>query len=105
MPDYINRDELLKMIHQNPVVASGERCAQILEAILNAPKADVVSVVHCRDCKHYHAEEAWCDEHSHFVDYRGAPCRPWEGNEWKMFDENDFCSNGEMKEKNDEKNR
>lgn len=60
---------------------------------------DVVKVVRCKNCKRYHAEEGWCEEHSHFVDTNGKFCHPWEGSEWKMFDEDDFCSDGEVREK------
>lgn len=40
--EYIERNALLQEIHRNPAEAHGERCAQILEAILNASNADVV---------------------------------------------------------------
>lgn len=42
MDEYISRNELLKNIHSNVAEAHNERCAQLLEAILNAPTADVV---------------------------------------------------------------
>ena len=38
---YIDADALLKNINTNPAEAHNERCAQILEAILYAPAADV----------------------------------------------------------------
>ena len=41
MSEYIDRDKLLKTINENIAEAHNERCAQILEAILNAPTADV----------------------------------------------------------------
>jgi tRNA G26 N,N-dimethylase Trm1 len=42
MDEYISRNELLKDVNSNVAEADNERCAQILEAILNAPTADVV---------------------------------------------------------------
>lgn len=46
MSKYIDRNELLKTINENIAEAHNERCAQVLEAILNAPTADVVEVRH-----------------------------------------------------------
>lgn len=40
--EYIERGALLKDIYNNPAEAHNERCAQLLEAILYAPAADVV---------------------------------------------------------------
>lgn len=59
---------------------------------------DMVAVVRCKDCKHYHEAEGWCDEHSSFIDDRGEKCRPWEGNDWRMFEDYDFCSYGKLKD-------
>ena len=42
MAEYISRNELLKAVQSNVAEAHNERCAQLLEAILNAPSADVV---------------------------------------------------------------
>lgn len=42
MDEYISRNELLKDVQSNVAEAHNERCAQLLEAILNAPTADVV---------------------------------------------------------------
>ena len=64
-------------------------------------KDEFVQVVRCKDCKHYHKDTGWCDEHSHFVNLDGEACHPWESAEWKMFDEDDFCSNGERRATNE----
>ena len=56
-----------------------------------------VIVVRCKDCKHYHKKTGWCKIHSHFIDYDGEACHPWENNDWKMFKDDDFCSDGERK--------
>ena len=50
MAEYINRNDLLRVINTNIAEAHKERCAQLLEAILNAPSVDVVEVVRCKDC-------------------------------------------------------
>ena len=54
-------------------------------------------VVHCKDCEHWHEETGWCNHHSHFIDLEGGACHPWESNNWKMLNEDDFCSYGEMR--------
>ena len=46
MSRYIDADALLKNINENVAKAHNERCAQLLEAILYAPTADVVEVRH-----------------------------------------------------------
>ena len=61
MSEYIDRNELLKNIHKNPAEPHNERCSQLLEAILNAPTADVVEVRH----------GAWAFEVKHFFDDYG----------------------------------
>lgn len=55
-------------------------------------------VVQCKGCKKYDIETGWCNEHSSFIDNRGVFCKPWESSDWKMFDEDDFCSKGERKD-------
>ena len=44
--EYIERNALLQEANKNCAEAHRERCAQILEAILNASAADVVEVRH-----------------------------------------------------------
>lgn len=50
--EYIERDELLIKINENPAEQANERCAQLIEAILEAPAADVVAVVRCGKCRY-----------------------------------------------------
>jgi len=69
----------------------------IIDKINEQPEVDAVEVVRCKDCQHWDEETGWCKIHSHFIDYDGDACHPWESNEWKMFDPNDFCSDGERK--------
>lgn len=72
--------------------------ANIVTPILSGtPTVDAVEVVRCKDCRHWHADTAWCYHHSHFIDDEGGACHPWESPNWKMFDENDYCSYGERK--------
>lgn len=54
-------------------------------------------LVFCKDCKKYHAEIGWCDEHSYFVDSEGMACSPAESPNWKMFPPDYFCKDGERK--------
>lgn len=66
MMEYINRNKLLRTINENIAEAHNERCSQLLEAILNAPTADVVEVrhgywVHNEDHNAYESEY-FCSE-------------------------------------------
>ena len=61
-------------------------------------KLEAVPVVHCKECKNWHKDIGWCDKHSHFIDSDGEFCHTWESSCWKMFDENDFCSDGERRD-------
>lgn len=54
----------------------------------------------CKNCRKWHSDEGWCDEHSHFVNSDGEACHPWESSSWKMFDENYFCADFAPKEDN-----
>ena len=71
--------------------------AMVKAAIRRTPTVDAVEVVRCRDCKHWHEETGWCDQHSHFVKSDGEACHPWERSEWKRMDEDDSCSYGERR--------
>lgn len=55
-------------------------------------------VVRCKECKHWHEETGWCDKHSHFVDRLGDFCYPEESGDWKMFDADYFCKDGERRD-------
>lgn len=58
---------------------------------------DVAPVVRCKDCKHWHEETGWCNQHSHFIGAKGEACHPWESADWKMLNADDFCSYGERR--------
>ncbi len=69
--------------------------AEEFEIVDEQPTVDAVEVVRCKDCKHWHEETGWCNEHSHFIGAEGEACHPWESNDWKMLNADDFCSYGE----------
>ena len=60
--------------------------------------SNVIEVVRCKDCKHWHEETGWCYHHSHFVKSDGGFCHPWESADWKMFDADYWCADGERRE-------
>ena len=70
----------------------------VLAVIASQNTVDAVEVVRCKDCKHWHEETGWCTKHSHFVGFDGMACHPSQSSEWKMFNADDFCSNGERRE-------
>ena len=80
---YIDKDLLLKDISESVVftVRNAETSPElrgarkIIDRIKNAPAADVVEVVRCKDCKDRHSSE-FCE------------CR----------EENAYCSDGERKD-------
>lgn len=46
-----------------------------VETILNAPTADVVEVVRCENCIHYHKEKGgWCERHDFEFDVGDYCC-------------------------------
>ncbi len=102
--DLISRTALLaKMQYRLPVEddisETVSNCARIARKLVErATAVDAVEVVQCKDCKHWHKETGWCNHHSHFIKPDGEFCHPWESPDWKMFDEDDFCSYGERKE-------
>ena len=75
--------------------------AQPNAAVPYKPTIDPVEAAggcYCRECKHYHAGTGWCDQLSYFQTSDGEPCSPAESTDWKMFQENDYCSIGQRKE-------
>lgn len=89
-------DALKAQLNKLPMMSNwGEAFMPLL--IDEQPTIDAVPVVRCRECKHYHAGTGWCDQLSYFQTPNGEPCSPAESMEWKMFQENDFCSMGQRK--------
>lgn len=100
-----------KHVNKDELIAELNRCYDLMEGFhsqfYNGYQAAVAGVrkfpeikkdekVLCRDCKNYHADIGWCDEHSHFI-LHGEFCHPWESSEWKMFPEDYWCADGEMR--------
>lgn len=67
--------------------------------ISKAPAIDAVPVVRCKDCKYWHESTGFCLKNSYFIDSNEISCSPLESPNWTIWEENDFCSNGEMKDK------
>lgn len=104
MPEYIERETALN--YQIPLAfqgPGGKHTVRVVNvsAIKAIPAADVVAVVRCKDCKHWYEEQGWCNMHSHFIGADGEFCHPWESVEWKMFDANYFCKDGERRKTNE----
>jgi hypothetical protein len=73
-------------------VLRGYIIGQMSTCLKESSNANVVEVVRCKDCKHY--DDGICQLHSEEPDQYGG------GFNMDML-ENDFCSYGERKEKND----
>lgn len=92
MAEYIEREALIKKLNEAPAYFdSGDIRYGIditTQQVIEQPTADVVEVVRCKDCRHWGG-----------VPF-GYVCRRFSGtyirNETK---ENDFCSYGELKER------
>ena len=91
----IYKEDLLELF---TVQAPSMSYDKMFMAVANAPTVDAVEVVRCKDCKHWQEETEWCDKHSHFVDRVGDFCYPEESGDWKMFDADYFCKDGERKD-------
>lgn len=63
--------------------------AEIVPIQIYENPTDMIEVVRCEDCKHWHEETGFCEEHSRFDSF---------GMDWNMFTEDDFCSYGERKD-------
>lgn len=84
MPRYIDADRAHKDCEMR-FADTGVPCewALALRIIDNAPTADVVEVVRCKECKHHN--ETWCDMNSR------------DRGEWFCWYDDDFCSYGERR--------
>ena len=99
--EYIEREAVLNALYDNEytTLCPLDEVSSVIDAI---PAADVVEVVRCRECKHWHKDTGWCDKHSHFVRYGNYGeefCHPWESADWKMFDADYWCKDGERRDK------
>lgn len=92
MKEYIERKALIDKIFPIGMIDDGRYALPakaVKIAIDNAPAADVVEVVRCKDCKHYKQNEYCPDDE--------MVCKRWAV--WLYIDPDDFCSRGERKEK------
>ena len=92
MKEYIDREALIEeydRVHQGP--AGGAR-----KLMVDAPAADVVEVVRCKDCR------CWEDADDPFASHRYGYCRHYQWQDEEGWDREttaqDFCSYGERKE-------
>lgn len=85
MAEYIEREALLKKA--NELAGGVFGTPRIIVAIKNAPKADVVEVVRCKECKYYEVHKPSVTLNCERSDGRLIPMLP-----------DDFCSYGERKE-------
>ena len=64
----------------------------VVQTVKAQPTVDAVEVVRCRDCTHLDSETGFCNLHSNYS--KNALYSD-------LFDEDDFCSNGERKDCDD----
>lgn len=95
--ELIDREKLKSTIREMVEIPNEVR-ANVFGAISRAKAVDAVPVVRCKDCKYWHENIGWCDHHSYFWDADNEPCHPYESSDWKMLNEDDFCSYGEKRE-------
>lgn len=81
MADYIDREVLLQTLNKNKIPYN----ADVNYFITNAPIADVVEVIRCKDCQHYDKRYHRCKLHSEEPDQIST------GFIFEM-QEDDFCS-------------
>lgn len=86
MAEYIEREPLIKGVRLLPRLApyNSVLYSSVQRAIFNAPTADVVEVVRCKDCKCY---EEMKSENACFCNKFGG-----------YVTEHDYCSRAEKKE-------
>lgn len=98
MSRYIEREAVMKTARDGYHSDFGKSMADLTslrEVLEDTPTADVVEVVRCKDCKHYHQFTSFCEKNSYFYDDNGLSCSPADSPSWTMFADNDFCSYGE----------
>ena len=88
MAEYIEREAAIRVMEQMDDIVLG------VEAMYDIPAADVVEVVRCKDCKHYHA--VITNEKTGELGDWGICDQPWR-NEGYDVNETDYCSSAELK--------
>ena len=92
MARYISIDDAIKIVTKAMEFGDYNKLIAVSNALYEAPAADVVEVVRCKDCKHYHR---YTDRHNNEPSHWGK-CTDISMDFDSM--ENDFCSYGERKE-------
>ena len=87
----VDKDELLKALNYDR--------EQYRKGLKDGYERRDSEIVRCKDCKNWQSDIGWCDEHSSFIDEKGIKCHPCESDNWRMFNEDDYCSCGEKKER------
>ena len=96
MSRYIDADALIEEINSLSVTLCGKELFgelakhSVVQKINEAPDTDVVEVVRCKDCAHYHEMKGF--------DYKGRKAHHcvWHS---ALRGENDYCSDGLRREK------
>lgn len=88
MAEYIEREAFLERMKRT------SRYFDVKFDIEEFPAADVVQVIFCKDCKHYHAVIA--NEKTGEIGDLGICDQPWR-NEGYDVNETDYCSSAEPK--------
>lgn len=91
MPEYIEREAAIEFVkNYTPILTNDGTSMKCVErSIRNAPAADVVEVVRCKNCKKW----TW----QTILD--GHACAHWSSTEdWKYTGPNDFCRYGERRD-------
>lgn len=88
MAEYIEREAAIRVMEQMDDIVLG------VEAMYDIPAADVVPVIFCKYCKHYHA--VIIDEKTGEIGDWGICDQTWR-NEGHDVNETDYCSSAEPK--------
>ena len=105
MARYIDADELFrettKKIHEANSYRMAVVDSEFLDLIRDAPTADVVEVVRCKDCKCYIPDNKLNHSEYHNLISADGVCENFD----KYINETDFCSYGKRKEITDDTKR
>lgn len=91
MARYIDADALKLDIDLSKGASVLDMALAVIRSVKDAPAADVVEVVRCRDCKYYSVTHCPITGHELSVCLQGVS-QQWVG-------ENHFCSYGERRER------
>ena len=92
MNRYISIDNAIKIVTKAMECGEYKKLIDVSNALYEAPAADVVEVVRCKDCRHYHR---YTDRHTNEPSHWG---RCTDIHMDIDLTENDFCCYGERKQ-------